>query len=156
MNRGVGRAARRLGLGLLVSTALWPLLSLAARHWPFVTPLERLLGMWFDAHCQRDPLRTPWLLGVPLAVCARCSGIYFGLGGGALLRWPRLVPRALRLWVALAAALMLADVALERAGVHGAWTAARLLTGVLLAYPVGAGLGNALVPAPARTAAQSP
>src|SRR4051812_39919696 len=119
MTGGAGRAARLLGLGLLASTALWPLLPLAARHWSFITPLERVLGVWFDVHCERDPARTPWLFGAPLAVCARCSGIYFGLGGGAVVRWPRLAPAALRLWVALAATLMLADVALERWGIHG-------------------------------------
>lgn len=148
MNRGAGRAARLLGLGFLVSMALWPLLPQAARNWAFIMPFERLLSVWFDLHCQRDPARTPWLFGAPLAVCARCSGIYFGLGGGALLRRPRLAPRALRLWVALAAALMLADIALERAGIHGAWMGVRLLTGVLLAYPVGAALGEAVAPAP--------
>jgi hypothetical protein len=156
MTHGGGRAARRLGLGVLVSMALWPLLPLAARHWPLIAPLERVLGVWFDLHCQRDPQRTPWLFGAPLAVCARCSGIYFGLGGGALLRWPRLAPPALRLWVAGAALLMLADVALERWGVHGAWPGARLVTGVLLAYPVGAGLADALAPASANAVAHSP
>jgi uncharacterized membrane protein len=156
MNSGVGRAARLLGFGLLVSVALWPLLPLASRYWPASAAAERLFDVWFDAHCQRDPARTPWLFGVPLAVCARCSGIYFGLGGGALLRQPRLTPRALRLWVAVGAALMLADVALERFGAHGAWSAVRLLTGVLLAYPVGAGLGAALWPGPAKPTTQSP
>lgn len=131
-------------------------MPLASRYWPPSAALERALGAWFDVHCQRDPTRTPDLLGLPLAVCARCSGIYFGLGWGALFRRPRLTPPALRLWVAVASVLMLTDVVLERFGVHSAWTAARLLTGVLLAYPVGAGLGNALSPAPNKTAGQSP
>ncbi len=156
MSLGAVRAVRWLGLGVLVSMAFWPLLPLASRCWAPSVSLERALGAWFDVHCQRDPTRTPIVLGVALAVCARCSGIYFGLGLGALFRRPRLAPAALRLWVAVAAGLMLTDVVLERFGLHGAWTAARLLTGVLLAYPVGAGLGDALVPAPIRAAAQSP
>jgi uncharacterized membrane protein len=147
---------RRVLGALLASVALWPLLPVAAHYWPVALPLERALGGWFDLHCQRDPARTLSVLGVPLAVCARCSGIYFGLGIGALLRRPRLTPRSLRLWMLGAAALMVVDVALETRGVHGAWPAVRLLTGVLLAYPVGAGLANALSRAPAKTAAQSP
>ncbi len=151
-----GRAARLLGLGLLVSVAAWPVLPLMSRYWPASAPLEHALGAWFDLHCQRDPARTAELFGVRLAVCARCSGIYFGLGAGGLLRRPRLAPRALRFWVVAAALLMLSDVALERLGVHGAWTSARLLTGVLLAFPVGAGLGQLLWPTPNQAAAQSP
>jgi len=84
----------------------------------------------------------------PLAVCARCSGIYFGLGLGAVLRRPRLSPRALRAWVIVGASLMLLDVALEEQGMHGGWPILRLLTGVLLSYPVGAGLGAWLTRAP--------
>ncbi len=156
MTKGVGRAARLLGLGLLVSVASWPLIPLASHYWPASAALERVFGVWFALHCERDLARTPDLLGVPFAVCARCSGIYFGLGGGALLRRPGLSARGLRRWVAAAAVLMLADVVLERFGVHGDWTTARLLTGALLAYPVGVGLGDALSPAPIKAAAQSP
>jgi uncharacterized membrane protein len=145
---------RRLLGALLASVALWPLLPVASHYWPVALPLERALGLWFGLHCQRDPARTLSVLGVPLAVCARCSGLYFGLGIGALLRWPLLSPRALRFWVLGAAALMLIDVALETRGIHGAWAAGRLLTGVLLAYPIGAALADAR--APAGAAAQSP
>ena len=48
---------------------------------------------------------------------------------------------------------MLLDVLLESRGVHGAWTGARLLTGALLGYPVGAALGALTT---ARLAAQRP
>lgn len=149
------RAARWLLLGLLSSLALLPFLSLLAQRCPTLLPLERLINPWFALHCERDPARTPVLLGTPLSVCARCSGIYFGLGLGALLRRPRLTPAGLRHWVTGAAVLMLADVALERWGVHGSWMTARLATGLLLAYPVGVGLGAAAL-ARAPAVAQSP
>ena len=148
---GPARLATLLGLSGL---ALLPLLPLAASLVPALTPLERAAYLWFDLHCHRDPARTPHLWGVPLAVCARCAGIYFGLGVGAALRLPRLVPRALRLWMAAAAALMIVDVALEARELHGAWSWLRLGTGALLGYPVGGALG-ALVTRPAA-AAQSP
>jgi uncharacterized membrane protein len=133
---------RRVLGALLASVALWPLLPVASHYWPVTLPLERVLTVWFDWHCQREPARTLAVLGVPLAVCARCSGLYFGLGVGALLRWPRLTPRALQLWMLSAAALMLTDVALETRGMHDAWAGVRLLTGLLLAYPVGGALGT--------------
>ena len=147
-------AARWVGASLLAGFVLSPLTPLLARFWPAAAPLERALLPWFELHCERDPARTLNLLGVPLAVCARCSGIYLGLGLGALLRSPVLSPRALRLWVGIGAACMLLDVGLEDRGLHGSWPALRLLTGVLLAYPVGVGLAVALARAPA--AAHSP
>lgn len=158
--RGEGRGlllewVRWLGVAALSSIALLPLLPVLAALLPAMAGVERLLGVWFDLHCERDPARTLTLGGVPLAVCARCSGIYFGLGLGAAMRRPRLSPPALRGWVLAGAALMVADVVLERAGLHGPWAPLRVLTGLLLAYPVGAGLGLLLQRAP-MTAAQSP
>ena len=135
---------RPAALVALACLALLPLLPVLSRLVPPLSPLVRGLGVWFDLHCHRDPARTLHLWGVPLAVCARCSGIYFGLGAGALLRRPQLTPRALRLWVAAAAALMLADVALETYALHGPWWLLRVTTGSLLGYPVGAALANAL------------
>jgi uncharacterized membrane protein len=147
---------RWLGVAALSSIALLPLLPVLAALLPALSNVERLFAVWFDLHCERDPARTLGLGGVPLAICARCSGIYFGLGLGAALRLPRLSPPALRGWVLAAAALMIGDVALERAGLHGAWSALRVLTGLLLAYPVGVGLGALLQRTPASSAAQSP
>jgi uncharacterized membrane protein len=147
-------AIRALALVSLTGFVLSPLLPLVTHFYPACAPLERAVLPWFELHCERDPARTLRLLGVPLAVCARCTGIYFGLGLGAWLRRPALSPRALRFWVGVGAALMLLDVALEDRGVHGSWPALRLLTGILLAYPIGAGLGAALTRAPGFT--QSP
>jgi uncharacterized membrane protein len=145
-----------LGVAVLASSALWPLLPLLTKYLPASAPLERAASLWFDLHCQRDPARTLSLFGVPLAVCARCSGIYFGLGAGALVRRPRLTPRGLRLWVLVSAAFMLLDVALEARGLHRPWALLRVLTGVLLSYPVGAGLAEAALGAPARTLSKRP
>jgi uncharacterized membrane protein len=143
--------ARALGLVLLAGFALSPFLPLLTRYLPASAPLERAARVWFELHCERDPARTLNLAGVALGVCARCSGIYIGLGLGALLRVPALSAPATRAWVGVGAALMLLDVLLEDQGLHGGWPAVRLLTGVLLAYPVGVGLGALLMRAPHAT-----
>jgi uncharacterized membrane protein len=145
-----------LGVAALSAIALLPLLPVLAAAWPSLAPVERLFGAWFELHCERDVARTLRLAGVPLAVCARCSGIYFGLGLGALVRWPRLSAPALRGWVFGASALMVADVALEHVGLHGAWAALRVLTGLLLAYPVGAGVALLVQRDAANQTAHSP
>jgi hypothetical protein len=137
---GAGPRPRSALLLALVALGLLPLLPLLSRWCPPCSPLELVAEPWFDLHCHRDPSRTLQLGSVPLAVCARCSGIYFGVGLGALLRRPRLTPRGLRLWIVGASALMLLDLSLEHYGAHGAWSGGRLMSGLLLSYPVGVAL----------------
>ena len=120
---------------------------------PFVPPLVtgipglelggRLLEAWFGFQCHRDPARSLALLGHALPVCARCLGIYSGLGLGGLVAWPRLRAAALRIWVLGAALVMVLDVLAEGLGLHPEWRAVRIVTGVLLAYPVGTALVHA-------------
>ena len=92
-----------------------------------------LLDGWFRFQCERDPVR---MLGVG-AVCARCLGLYVGLGAGALLLRPRLGGRRLELWLAVAVVAMLLDVASEALGWRPAWAPLRLATGLALGYPAG-------------------
>ena len=119
---------------LLFLTALWCAAFLAA-------PLLRGLGIGWDGVlyglfgevCHQLPDRSFTLLGYPLAVCMRCSAIYFGFLAGLLLhlfighRFEGSRPPP---WVLAVTLLpMLADVALNAAGVYPSnqWT--RTLTG---------------------------
>jgi uncharacterized membrane protein len=95
---------------------------------------------WFAFQCHRESGRSPQLFGAVMPVCARCFGIYFGLGLGALILRPRLTAWPLRIWVALAGLLMVGDVVTEHLGLRPAWSTVRLLSGVLLSYPVGSAL----------------
>lgn len=98
--------------------------------------LSRWLEAWFDFQCSRSPNRMLF----DAAVCARCLGIYAGLGLGALLLRPKLAPLPLRIWVGAAALVMVLDVASETLGMRPPAPGFRLFTGILLAYPVGLGL----------------
>ena len=108
---------------------------------PFLPPLlERaapgiaaLLDAWFHFQCERDPAR---LLSVG-AVCARCLGLYVGLGAGALVARPRLRAARLERWLIVAAFAMLVDVGSEWLGWRPAWAGVRLATGLGLGYPAG-------------------
>lgn len=90
-----------------------------------------LLYLLFAPACHQLPARSLHLLGYPLAVCARCTGIYFGawlaslaaLAGGRL-RLPR------HRWASLAAVLMAADVLTELAGLRPPIAWLRFSTGV--------------------------
>lgn len=143
------RARRRAVWAVRTALLLVGLAPLVPPLTAGIPGLERVgesLDVWFAFQCHRDPGRSAHLLERALPVCTRCLGIYSGLGLGGLLAWPRLGPWSLRLWVGVAAGLMILDVALERAGIHASWPLARLLSGLALAYPVGAALVQAVRP----------
>ena len=98
---------------------------------------------WFDFQCHREPERSLSFLGQVLPVCSRCLGIYLGLGLGALILRPKLRLWPLRIWVGTAALVMVLDVATELLGMRPEWAPLRLITGLLLAYPVGAAVVRA-------------
>ena len=117
--------------GVLVVARVAPLLPpLLERAAPGIAGA---LDAWFRFQCERDPAR---MLGVG-AVCARCVGLYLGLGAGALVARPRLRASWLELWLAVAAFAMLLDVGSEWLEWRPAWAGVRLATGLALGYPAG-------------------
>jgi uncharacterized membrane protein len=140
MKRNAWAAAARAAL---IVVGLAPLWTAWARDLPVLGTLASPFEAWFAFQCERDPARTlAWFPA--LAVCSRCLGIYLGLGFGAVLLRPRLSPAGLRLWIAVAAVIMLLDVTSELLGLRPAVSLLRSATGFALAYPVGAALIAAL------------
>ncbi|HEX8422215.1 MAG TPA: DUF2085 domain-containing protein [Pyrinomonadaceae bacterium] len=97
--------------------------------------------------CHQMPERAFWIAGHPLAVCARCSGIYAGFALATLI-YPLVAPRGAtgrtlrRRWLLLALAPTTIDFTL---GITGLWAnthLSRSLTGAWL----GAWLAFYLVP----------
>lgn len=132
-----------LRVALLV-VGVSPFVPLLSERWPGLRPLAELLSSWFELQCHRDEGR---LLGWGThgwPVCARCWGIYVGLGLGALIARPRWLGRHLFLVLLPAALLMLMDVLTESVGLRPPWTELRVLTGVLLGYPAAVGGVTAL------------
>jgi uncharacterized membrane protein len=123
---------------LLGSVALLPFLPWLLHGVPGLSGLGAACERWFSFQCQRDPSRALYAFGQALPVCARCSGIYFGFGLGACFARPHLGAPLLRRWVAVACLFMLLDVLSEALGVRPPWAPLRVLSGLLLAYPVGA------------------
>jgi uncharacterized membrane protein len=86
--------------------------------------------------CHQLPERAFWVAGHPLAVCARCSGIYAGFAAAALL-YPlaRRLQRAetpRREWLLLALVPTAFDFALGITGVWANTHSSRFLTGAWL------------------------
>lgn len=88
-----------------------------------------VLRRGFALVCHQRPERSFWLFGAPLAVCARCLGIYIGAAIGLLLRTSRQL--ALRILIA-AAAINVIDAVAELAGLHGNWMIVRFGLGMML------------------------
>ncbi len=118
---------------LLVAVGLLPFVPALALRVPGLAWLAHALDAWFAFQCERDPAR---MLRFG-AVCARCLGLYVGLGTGALVARPRLGSARLELWLALAVLAMGADVASEALGWRPSWAPLRFATGLALAYPAG-------------------
>jgi uncharacterized membrane protein len=135
------RAALR---ALFVFVAVAPFLPALFAPLPVLGAFGGGLDAWFRFQCERDPARS--FAGV--AVCARCLGIYAGFGLGGALGRPALPLRTAGAWIAGALALLALDLASEALGYRPASAALRLLTGFLLAYPVGLIVEAALVPEP--------
>jgi uncharacterized membrane protein len=122
-------------------------------HVPAFAWLARPFDAWFTLHCHREAERSLIAARLALPVCVRCASIYVGLALGAAIARPRLEPAHVRLWVGVAALVMVLDVLTEALQMRPEWAPLRAFTGLLLAYPVGAALVNA---ARARTAEAPP
>lgn len=119
--------------GVLVAFGVLPFVPALAWHVAPLRGLADVLDAWFAFQCERDPSR---MLGVG-AVCARCLGLYVGLGLGALVARPRAAWPRLELALLAAVALLLADVGSEAWGLRGPLASLRVLTGLLLGYAAG-------------------
>ena len=124
-------------------------LTIAAVSAPYLSTHSFLL-LGFALHrgfaliCHQRPERSFWVFGAPVAVCARCLGIYLGAAIGLLLRTSRRV--AVNILIA-AFAMNLLDVVTELAGLHGNWLAVRFVLGLTLGVACGLMISSALAAA---------
>ncbi len=108
-------------------------------------PLAQANGLqWFSfvvyeafSHvCHQTPERSFYLAGYPLAVCARCTGLYVGFAAAVAL-YPSITSLKRthtpeRKWLFIAAAPLAIDFTLGFLGVWGNSHVSRLLTGAIL------------------------
>ncbi|HUI09644.1 MAG TPA: DUF2085 domain-containing protein [Bacteroidota bacterium] len=129
------RSERLTHAVILAGAALWCMLILAA---PLATatsamPFGALVYAFFQPVCHQIDARSFHLFGAPLAVCARCSSIYFGFLAGTIVypafraRIRRRTPG--RLFLAVAVAPMAVEVIAEMAGLSEFSNAVRAFTG---------------------------
>ena len=92
----------------------------------------------FSFICHQIPERSFALLNYPLAVCHRCSGIYFGLFLGTLLSpvFFRVSPHARRIFIFSATAFLAFDALLPFTGLWSGFWLCRFLTGLVFGVAV--------------------
>jgi uncharacterized membrane protein len=105
----------------------------------------RFLDGMFIMVCHRIPARSFALAGVDMPVCSRCAGVLAGLALGALITRPRPTLRQARWAIAVAIALMLANVVSQDLGLHPVWHSTRLVTGFAVGYIAAIALVAALL-----------
>ena len=117
--------------------------------WPIVPPLLRTAKLYeladqiaspWSMTCHRIPERTLSIFGSLMPMCSRCMGLDTGLGLGLVVGAPYKGPKWLWVWLGVATVLMLIEIQTQEMGLHPIWHSTRALSGMLLAYPVGAAL----------------
>ena len=98
--------------------------------------LAAALYQTFSHFCHQEPERSFYIAGQQFAVCARCTGVYFGFAAAALL-YPLLISLRQtrtpdRKWLFIAATPLAIDFGLGLAGIWTNTHLSRFLTGSLL------------------------
>ncbi len=124
MNRSLAHALLVTGASVWCALlVLAPLLASAG-----YSDASNFLYRLFSGVCHQFDDRSIHLFGYKLAVCSRCSAIYFGFLLGAIA-WQKLRFRSRPILWAFAAAPMFIDVALDVIGVHPSTLSSRITTG---------------------------
>lgn len=104
------------------------------------TEIPRLCYQFFSRICHQDDSRSVHIFGHQLAVCARCSSIYFGFFGGVLFATLLSLRETKRFSIWFRAILLpiLIDVLLDSIGIHSSNFFTRITTGLI--FGVGSGI----------------
>jgi uncharacterized membrane protein len=113
---------------LCILTVLAPILSAHSLH-----IISAAVYIFFSSICHQMPERSFFLSGHSLAVCHRCSGIYFGLFLGSLLKISVLhrSHRRRRICLIAAISLLSLDALMPYTGLYQSSALTRFATGLL-------------------------
>lgn len=108
---------RLLAAALTVGSAAWVAILVAAAIAP-EPGLSTLVHQLAAALCHQRPERSFAVDARPLAVCARCFGLYFSGAAGAIVAWMsgRSLPRHTRVLLLLTALPTIATIPIEWIG----------------------------------------
>lgn len=131
---------------MLIGAALLPILVPLLERTQSTLAVGRFIFGIYGLQCHQRAGRSFSLLGAVLPVCARCFGIYLGLGLAAWVGRPRLRANAYKAWILIGSVLLLVDVASEWVGLRPGSAWVRAATGAFLAYGVALAILDAVRP----------
>ena len=131
------RCARVTYIVIAAGAALWCVMillpALLSTAGGATGTAEEIVAAVFRPLCHRLEDRSFHLFGVPLAVCSRCSSIYFGFLAGTLVYpWFTALDRPVfrgRVFLAVAVLPMIVDVGAGMVGLYEVTNISRTLTG---------------------------
>lgn len=124
-------------IAAFVLLSLLPWVTAALASLPHAQGLVSALTSLYGLQCHQRSDRAFSLLGHELPVCARCTGLYLGLGLSALVGRPRLRPDLFKVWFLVGGLVLLLDVLTEQVAMRPPSDWFRAATGALLSYAVG-------------------
>lgn len=131
---------RLLAVVLTGAAVMWMVVLLSLPLWSARLPIASAVVYGGGSFvCHQRPARTFHMAGQPLAVCARCTGLYLAGMLGAVGGWIGLAgePRRVRVWLGMAALPTAATVIIEWSGLADPGNTGRALA----ALPLGAFAG---------------
>ncbi len=135
------RAALILARASFGSIALWIAITTALRA-AGGGLLWTAFDLPFRVLCHRIPERVISIAGTPMPLCSRCAGLWLGASLSAAIAWPVLPLRTLRIVLPVAMALLAIEVLTQDLGLHPVFHPTRLLSGLLVAVPLGGAVGG--------------
>ncbi len=94
--------------------------------------INPLLNLFYSKVCHQSELKSIYINGKALLVCARCSGIYFGaLSASILLLFSIRVEIKKLTPMLIASLLLLVDVVLSTIGIYAYQKSIALITGII-------------------------
>lgn len=126
--------ALRVARGIMIGLALLPIAVPLCEAWRPTHIFGTLLRSLYGLQCHQRAIRSLAWFCLPLPVCARCFGIYSGIGLAGLVCRPRLRMDAYKAWMLIGATLVTMDVASEWLQLRPANAGFRFVVGALLAY----------------------
>ena len=133
---GTRNRTLRIVSAIFALLAVLPWLSALLAGSAYTRHLATVISELYGFQCHQRAARAFTFSGQILPICARCTGIYAGLGLSIWVSRPRLRPGSYKAWFLIGAIVIALDVATELVALRPASAWFRAATGAFLSFPI--------------------